>query len=189
MPATSWSRPRKRPTPSSSKLDGGDDFQKLANENTTDPSGKTSGGDLGFFGPGQMVPEFEKAAFALEVGAYTKEPVQSQFGWHIIKLEDKRAQQPPAFDAVKEQVKSLLIREKYIDLVKQMRGQAPRSTSPIRNSRRPSTRSTRRSNRSGILFRKGGVMAPPFLFAHTPSRLMRLRRLVRVLQLARSGGA
>lgn len=103
------------------KLEGGEDFQKLANENTTDPSGKTSGGDLGFFGPGQMVPEFEKAAFALDVGAYTKEPVQSQFGWHIIKVEDKRTQQPPAFDTVKDQVKSLLIREKYIDLVKQVR--------------------------------------------------------------------
>ncbi|AWC22423.1 peptidylprolyl isomerase [Aminobacter sp. P9b] len=103
------------------KLDGGEDFQKLANENTTDPSGKTSGGDLGFFGPGQMVPEFEKAALALEVGAYSKEPVQTQFGWHIIKVEDKRSQQPPAFDAVKEEVKSLVIREKYIDLVKQIR--------------------------------------------------------------------
>lgn len=103
------------------KLDGGEDFQKLANENTTDPSGKTSGGDLGFFGPGQMVPEFEKAALALEIGAYSKEPVQTQFGWHIIKVEDKRTQQPPAFDTVKEQVRSLLIREKYIELVKQVR--------------------------------------------------------------------
>jgi len=103
------------------KLEGGEDFQKLANENTTDPSGKTSGGDLGFFGPGQMVPEFEKAALALEVGAYSKEPVQTQFGWHIIKVEDKRAQQPPAFETVKDQVRSLLIREKYIELVKQVR--------------------------------------------------------------------
>ena len=103
------------------KLEGGDDFQKLANENTTDPSGKTSGGDLGFFGPGQMVPEFEKAALALEVGAYTKEPVQTQFGWHVIKVEDKRSQQPPAFETVKDQVRSLLIREKYIELVKQVR--------------------------------------------------------------------
>ena len=59
------------------QLDGGADFEKLANEHTTDPSGKTTGGDLGYFGPGQMVPEFEKAAFALDVGAYTKEPVQS----------------------------------------------------------------------------------------------------------------
>ena len=85
------------------QLDGGADFEKLANEQTSDPSGKSSGGDLGWFGPGQMVPEFDKAAFALEVGKYTKEPVQTQFGWHVIKVEDKRAKQPPAFDEVKDQ--------------------------------------------------------------------------------------
>jgi peptidyl-prolyl cis-trans isomerase C len=106
------------------QLDGGADFQKLANEHTADPSGKTNGGDLGYFGPGQMVPEFEKAAAGLEVGAYSKEPVQTQFGWHIIKVEDKRAQQPPAFDKVKEQVKSLLIRDKYFALVKEARANA-----------------------------------------------------------------
>jgi peptidyl-prolyl cis-trans isomerase C len=106
------------------QLDGGADFQKLANENTSDPSGKTNGGDLGYFGPGQMVPEFDKAAGALEVGAYTKEPVQTQFGWHIIKLEDKRAKQPPAFDAVKENVRSLVIRDKYFELVKSLRAAA-----------------------------------------------------------------
>ncbi|MDI6025740.1 peptidylprolyl isomerase [Corticibacterium sp. UT-5YL-CI-8] len=103
------------------KLDAGEDFQKLANENTTDPSGKTSGGDLGYFGQGQMVPEFETAAFALDVGAYTKEPVQSQFGWHIIKVEDKRTQQPPAFDTVKDQIRSLLIRDTYFEQVKAIR--------------------------------------------------------------------
>jgi peptidyl-prolyl cis-trans isomerase C len=106
------------------QLDGGADFQKLANEHTSDPSGKTSGGDLGYFGQGQMVPEFEKAATALEVGAYTKEPIQTQFGWHVIKLEDKRAKQPPAFDQVMEQVKSLLIRDKYFALVKEARAAA-----------------------------------------------------------------
>ena len=106
------------------QLDGGADFQKLANKHTTDPSGKTSGGDLGYFAAGQMVPEFEKAAFALEVGAFTKEPVQSQFGWHVIKLEDKRAQQPPAFDQVKEQFRSLVLREKYFALAKSLRDAA-----------------------------------------------------------------
>ena len=106
------------------QLEGGADFQKLANEHTTDPSGKTSGGDLGYFGPGQMVPEFEKAAMALEPGSYTKEPVQTQFGWHIIKVEDKRAQQPPAFDQVKDQVRSAVIRDKYFELVKQLRAGA-----------------------------------------------------------------
>ncbi|TRC97847.1 peptidylprolyl isomerase [Mesorhizobium sp. WSM4303] len=106
------------------QLDGGADFQKLANEHTSDPSGKTNGGDLGWFGPGQMVPEFDKAAFALDVGKYTKEPVQSQFGWHVIKLEDKRVKQPPAFDDVKDQAKQAVIRDKYFALVKQLRGAA-----------------------------------------------------------------
>jgi peptidyl-prolyl cis-trans isomerase C len=106
------------------QLDGGADFQKLANEHTSDPSGKTSGGDLGWFGPGQMVPEFDKAAFALEVGKYSKEPVQSQFGWHVIKVEDKRAKQPPAFDDVKDQAKQAVIRDKYFAMVKELRGAA-----------------------------------------------------------------
>jgi peptidyl-prolyl cis-trans isomerase C len=103
------------------ELDAGGDFEKIANEKTSDPSGKTSGGDLGWFGQGQMVPEFEKAAFALEPGSYTKEPVQSQFGWHVIKLEDKRAKQPPAFEQVKEQFRNLIVREKYFALVKEKR--------------------------------------------------------------------
>jgi peptidyl-prolyl cis-trans isomerase C len=106
------------------QLDAGGDFEKLANENTTDPSGKTTGGELGYFGPGQMVPEFEKAAFALDVGAYSKQPVQSQFGFHVIKVEDKRAQQPPAFDQVKDQIRSILLRENYFALVKSLRGAA-----------------------------------------------------------------
>jgi peptidyl-prolyl cis-trans isomerase C len=106
------------------QLDGGADFQKLANEHTSDPSGKTSGGDLGWFGPGQMVPEFDKAAFALAVGKYTEQPVQSQFGWHVIKLEDKRTKQPPAFEDVKDQAKQAVIRDKYFALVKSLRASA-----------------------------------------------------------------
>jgi peptidyl-prolyl cis-trans isomerase C len=103
------------------QLDGGAKFEDIAKEKSSDAGSGTQGGDLGWFGAGQMVPEFEKAAFALEVGAYTKEPVQSQFGWHVIKLEDKRAQQPPAFDQVKEQLRSMLLREKYFELVKSLR--------------------------------------------------------------------
>jgi len=68
-----------------------------------------------------MVPEFEKAAFALNVGEYTKEPVQSQFGWHVIIVEDKRAQQPPAYDAVKGEVRNLVFREKYFAMVEDLR--------------------------------------------------------------------
>ena len=102
------------------KLEGGAKFEDLAKESSTDGSA-AQGGDLGYFGEGMMVPEFEKAAFALEVGSYTKEPVKSQFGYHIIKLEDKRQQQPPAFDEVKDQVRSIIIREKYIEMVKKLR--------------------------------------------------------------------
>lgn len=96
----------------------GEDFAKLAKENSKDSA--EDGGDLGYFTKDQMVPEFAEAAFKLEKGQVS-DPVKTQFGWHIIKVEDKRSQQPPAFDAVKEEVKSLVIREKYIDLVKQIR--------------------------------------------------------------------
>ena len=106
------------------QLDKGAKFEDIAKEKSSDAGSGANGGDLGYFGPGQMVPEFEKAAFALKPGTYTKEPVQTQFGWHIIKVEDKRAQQPPAFDQVKEQVRSALIRDKYFELVKQARSQA-----------------------------------------------------------------
>lgn len=102
-------------------LDAGKKFEDIAKEKSTDPGSGANGGDLGYFGAGQMVPEFEKAAFALNVGEYTKTPVQSQFGFHIIKLEDKRAQQPPAFDQVKDQFRQLVLRDKYFALVKQLR--------------------------------------------------------------------
>jgi peptidyl-prolyl cis-trans isomerase C len=105
------------------QLDGGAKFEDIAKAKSSDGSA-AQGGDLGWFGPGQMVPEFEKAVFALEVGAYTKEPVQTQFGWHVIKVEDKRTQQPPAFDKVKDQVRSVLLREKYFALVKSVRAGA-----------------------------------------------------------------
>ncbi|MEP9399309.1 peptidylprolyl isomerase [Mesorhizobium sp. KR2-14] len=106
------------------QLDAGAKFEDIAKEKSTDAGSGANGGDLGYFGPGQMVPEFEKAAFALEPGTYTKEPVQSQFGWHVFKVEDKRVQQPPAFDQVKGQVRSLLLRDKYFELVKSLRGAA-----------------------------------------------------------------
>ncbi|WOC16600.1 peptidylprolyl isomerase [Pseudochrobactrum sp. MP213Fo] len=102
------------------KLEGGAKFEDLAKESSTDGSA-AQGGDLGYFGEGMMVPEFEKAAFALDVGGYTKEPVKSQFGYHVIKVEDKRQQQPPAFDQVKDQVRSIVIREKYIEMIKKLR--------------------------------------------------------------------
>ena len=95
------------------ELDGGAKFEELAAKHTTDPSGKDSGGDLGYFGVGMMVPEFEKAAMETAVGSYTKAPVQTQFGFHVIKVEDKRTKLAPPLEQVKDQVKSLVLREKY----------------------------------------------------------------------------
>lgn len=98
------------------QLDGGKDFAEVAKEKSTD-SNKDEGGDLGWFGKGRMVPEFEEAAFALEKGAYTKTPVKSQFGFHVIKLEDKRISPPPAFEQVEQQVRQMVMRDKYIALI------------------------------------------------------------------------
>lgn len=102
------------------ELDGGADFIELAKSKSTGPSGP-NGGDLGFFGKGQMVPEFEVAAFALEDGKYTNDPVKSQFGWHIILTEEKRVTPPPAFDEVKDQVRQMIAREKYFALTQDAR--------------------------------------------------------------------
>ncbi len=101
-------------------LKAGESFEELAKQ-SKDPSGQ-NGGDLGFFGKGQMVPEFETAAFALEPGSFTEEPVQSQFGWHVIKLEEKRMSEPPAFEAVEEQLKTYLQRQKFDDILTELRG-------------------------------------------------------------------
>jgi len=102
------------------ELDGGADFIELAKTKSTGPSGP-QGGDLGYFGRGQMVPEFEVAAFNLEKGAYTKEPVKSQFGFHIIFKEDARDSQPPSYEDVKGQVRQALAREKYFRLTQDAR--------------------------------------------------------------------
>ena len=98
-------------------LDGGKDFAELAKEKSSDPS-KSEGGDLGYFKKGQMVPEFEAAAFALEKGQYTKTPVKSQFGFHVIKVEDKRTAAPPPLEQVNTQVRQMVMQDKYLGLLK-----------------------------------------------------------------------
>ncbi len=102
------------------ELDGGADFVELAQTKSTGPSGP-QGGDLGYFGRGQMVPEFEAAAFELEKGTYTKEPVKSQFGYHIIYKEDQRDSEPPTFEQVQGQIRQALAREKYFLLTQSAR--------------------------------------------------------------------
>mgnify|MGYP000438935392 CR=1 FL=1 len=94
------------------ELDGGADFAELAREKSTGPSGP-NGGDLGFFAKGQMVPQFEEAAFALEPGSYTKDPVETQFGWHVILLEEKRQQPKPALEEVENGLRQQLFRDRY----------------------------------------------------------------------------
>ncbi len=106
------------------ELDAGKDFVEIAKEKSTDPN-KSEGGDLGYFAKGRMVPEFENAAFALEKGAYSKEPVKTQFGFHVIKVEDKRKQQPPALEQVEPQVRQLVMRDKYLELLEKAKAAAP----------------------------------------------------------------
>lgn len=84
-------------------LEEGVSFEELALEHSIDPSAQQNGGDLGFFGRGQMVPEFEEAAFALNEPGEISEPVRSNFGWHIILLEEKRPSSIMPFDDVMQE--------------------------------------------------------------------------------------
>ena len=93
------------------KLAKGGDFAALAKEFSEDPGSKENGGDLGYFGKGQMVPEFETVAFGLEKGK-TSGLVKSNFGYHIIRLDDKRMRQPPPFDGLKERIINSLLQKK-----------------------------------------------------------------------------
>lgn len=102
------------------ELAQGKDFAELAKEKSTGPSG-ANGGDLGFFGKGQMVPEFEEAAFGLDNGKFTTTPVKTQFGWHVILKEEEREKPKPEFDQVKDQIRQVVYREKYFELVKKAR--------------------------------------------------------------------
>lgn len=85
------------------KIKAGGDFAALAKEHTKDTGSKEDGGNLGYFGHGQMVPQFEEVVFKLNKGDVS-DPVKTQFGWHLIKIEDKRFKQPPAFDIVKDRI-------------------------------------------------------------------------------------
>lgn len=103
------------------QLKGGGDFAAIAKEKTKDPAGKENGGDLDFFTKGQMVPEFSEAAFALAAGQMTETPIKTQFGWHVIKLEEKREKQPPGFDEISDRVRVFLIRKAQTELVAKLK--------------------------------------------------------------------
>ncbi len=102
------------------ELDKGADFAKLAKTKSTGPSGP-QGGDLGWFSGSQMVAPFSEAAIALEDGKYTTEPVKTQFGWHVILKEGSRAQTPPPFESVKEQLRPMLQRKRMQSFMDSLR--------------------------------------------------------------------
>jgi peptidyl-prolyl cis-trans isomerase C len=105
-------------------LKRGADFAALAKAKSIDPGGQQQGGDLGYFTKEQMVPEFSDAAFAMKVGEVSSKPVKSQFGWHVIKVEDKRSSSGPAFEEQKEEIAAELRREATGLLLEMMRQSA-----------------------------------------------------------------
>jgi peptidyl-prolyl cis-trans isomerase C len=104
------------------QLKGGADFVELAKKSSDGPSAQT-GGDLGYFARGQMVKPFEDAAFVLKAGEISA-PVQTEFGWHVIKVEDKRNRPVPGFDEVKDQLMASLVQNQLKTVVQGLRGTA-----------------------------------------------------------------
>ena len=105
------------------ELEGGADFENLARERSVDPSARSNSGDLGFFRREQMVPEFAEAAFALQPGDHTKEPVQSQFGWHVIEVLERR-EGTPTFEETAPRLRQEMAREVVLALVADLRADA-----------------------------------------------------------------
>lgn len=101
-------------------LEAGADFIKLAKEKSTGPSAP-NGGDLGWFTPNRMVPPFSQAVIALKNGEFSKTPVQTQFGWHVILREDSKAAEPPAFETVKPQIEGMMKRQKIQEYIAGLR--------------------------------------------------------------------
>lgn len=104
------------------ELKGGADFIELAKEKSTGPSGP-QGGDLGFFGKGRMVPEFEQAAFAMNTGEFSSEPVKTQFGFHVLKVDATRDVEPPKLEQLKQQLEQVLLSEAYSEAMKSARAE------------------------------------------------------------------
>jgi len=115
------------------KLNGGEDFGELAKEHSLDETNADRGGDLGFFPRGTMLPAFEEAAFALEPGDITDEPVQTTYGCHIIRLVERNEARIPEFEEVKEQVHNQLLSEKrsttFTEFIEELRSNADIQTS------------------------------------------------------------
>lgn len=104
------------------ELKGGADFAAVAKERSKDP-GAAAGGDLGYFSKEQMVPEFAEVAFKMYAGQLSN-PVKTQFGWHIIKVEDRRTRKAPEFEKVKDQIESYMMRKAQTEFVAKLRESA-----------------------------------------------------------------
>jgi peptidyl-prolyl cis-trans isomerase C len=102
------------------QLKGGADFATLAKEKSKDPGSAQNGGDLDFMGKSELVPEFADVAFKMFPGQ-TSNPVKTQFGWHVIKLEEKRTRQPPPYDQLKDRIEAFVMRKAQTELVTQLR--------------------------------------------------------------------
>lgn len=105
------------------KLNEGADFNELVKEKSAGASPE-AGGDLGYFSRGDMIPAFSEVAFSLEPGTYSRTPVQTEFGWHVIKVEDRRVVDPPPFEDVRPQLQQQLAMELRTEYVNQLREQA-----------------------------------------------------------------
>lgn len=105
-------------------IKGGAKFEDLAAAQTKDPSGKENGGDLGFFAKDEMVAEFANAAFALKPGEMTQTPVKTQFGWHVIKVEDRRQVPPPSFEESKQGIRAELAQETVQTVIEKLQKSA-----------------------------------------------------------------
>lgn len=106
------------------QLGKGGDFAKLAKEKSKDPGSKDKGGALGWFPPAAMVKPFSDAVGTLKKGQVTQTPVQTQFGWHVIKLEDTRTAQPPAYDKVKDNLKKQVQQRNLEKMLNDLRAKA-----------------------------------------------------------------
>jgi peptidyl-prolyl cis-trans isomerase C len=118
-------------------LNRGQSFEDVARRMATGP-GSREGGDLGWFKRADMVPPFAEAAFALQPGQLVAAPVRTQFGWHVIRVDERRRTQAPSFDDAREQIRQALLQEEVAGAVERLRGsvniervEAPAAAAPL----------------------------------------------------------
>jgi len=102
------------------QIKGGADFAALAKEKSKDPGSAPNGGALDFMGKNELVPEFAEVAFKMYPGQ-TSNPVKTQFGWHVIRLEEKRTKQPPTFEQLKDRIEAFVVRKAQAEMVAKLR--------------------------------------------------------------------